>query len=1231
MTLISYAQNHEDILLWRALKNIENGFYIDVGASDPFEDSVTQLFYERNWRGINIEPSLKSYQRLCQERTLDINLCCAVGDCQGKTTFYDIPTRGWSTSDSKVGEFYRQKGENVTLREVEILCLNSILESHQKPSIHFLKIDVEGSEKSVLKGLNLSVFRPWVLLVEAISPIDQTASYEEWEPQVLNSGYRFVYFDGLNRFYIAEEHYEELKQAFAYPPNVLDDFVSSSVIHWQTQAQQWQTQAQQAQARSQQLETELGAVLASRSWRLTSPLRKIGLIVRKLVAVRRKLCTSYRTPQSQVRLVRRKLNELVHKLRNRYRILQRQNDINDFVTNDLLQNFDIDAFALPLGAGQRTIYLFVDHTITCSTNTGVQRVTRALAAALVHCHERVRYIKWDSNKKKAVLINLDEREYLAHWNGPKVTEEDREIYSALNSQQVSIEPHISGENHWLIVPEVTHITNHDRPVTLDLILWARQTHLKVGFIFYDAIPLQRPEFADMAPKHRAYMQQLLLADMVWPISTWSAQDLLAYWKFHESADINTIPEVTPLLLSGESHLCERVLTPLEGKSLILSVGTLEPRKNQVALIQAFNSYCQDRPQTPWKLVLVGNLHPAVAEFVNHAVRTNPSICYLGHVSDKQLDELYRTCSFTVFPSTNEGFGLPILESLWYAKPCLCANFGSMAEVAKEGGCLAVDTRNLNTLTQALTQLIEDKDLRNKLVSQALTRPIRSWNEYAGLITDRVEQAGNLTSNINTIYYWVESSLQFPKNTGIQRVSRQLARALMEKGFKLIPVQWDTQKNQLSPVSNEELAFFAKWNGPSVEMWQDWLPPNPEIKGCWFLMAELPLNRSATERQLLLNYVRSSGLSCAAIFHDAIPWVMRAIYPPHFAQAHREYMLELNEYDLVLPISCSSTNDLIDFLGGTLPKPQSFNSQIKTVLLPGEFVENDRQFQGHELGEKIVKILCVGTVEPRKNHETLLKAFILAKQRSKVSLELVIVGGSHSIEPELADRVRDFILKHPNITWEENANDAQLQEFLKACDFTVYPSIKEGFGLPILESLWSAKPCICANFGSMKEVAEAGGCLMVDVTNVEALAEAIQQLANNPQLHQTLTQEAITLPFKSWHDYALEVAFRLAEKVNSPKVQSSPAPLLVDSPATQLDVDKTRVEVMNLSPRPLLSVCISTYNRAEWLATSLKNWTNLYPHVLPEIEFFGLRQYLNGPYPRSCKTLYQSSGFLLLPQ
>ena len=65
MSMISYAQNQEDVLLRREFPDCTNGFYIDVGANDPVWDSVTKHFYDRGWHGINIEPGLEPYEPLC--------------------------------------------------------------------------------------------------------------------------------------------------------------------------------------------------------------------------------------------------------------------------------------------------------------------------------------------------------------------------------------------------------------------------------------------------------------------------------------------------------------------------------------------------------------------------------------------------------------------------------------------------------------------------------------------------------------------------------------------------------------------------------------------------------------------------------------------------------------------------------------------------------------------------------------------------------------------------------------------------------------------------------------------------------------------------------------------------------------------------------------------------------------------------------------------------------------
>src|SRR5258708_13740213 len=97
MPFISYAQNCEDVILWRALRDVDRGFYVDIGAADPKEGSVTQAFYERGCSGVNIEPQADYFEGLVQARDRDTNRRIAVGRAAGGTNFYILPPTRLST------------------------------------------------------------------------------------------------------------------------------------------------------------------------------------------------------------------------------------------------------------------------------------------------------------------------------------------------------------------------------------------------------------------------------------------------------------------------------------------------------------------------------------------------------------------------------------------------------------------------------------------------------------------------------------------------------------------------------------------------------------------------------------------------------------------------------------------------------------------------------------------------------------------------------------------------------------------------------------------------------------------------------------------------------------------------------------------------------------------------------------------------------------------------------
>lgn len=282
---ISYAQNLEDVILWRALGHIKQGFYIDVGAAWPSQDSVTKVFYERGWRGINIEPNPSLYAELIDQRPRDINLRIAVGASKGLVVFNIIKDTGLSSLDPTISRRHAKEGWEVVEETVEVSTLSDIIEANTEKGqdIHFLKIDVEGLEREVIRGNDWSMYRPWVLIVESTKPLSKVPSYSDWEPLLLSEGYIFCYADGLNRFYIANEH-SYIAESMEYPPNIFDkyrrsDEVSQAEFLAFKKASQLETK--RAILEAERLLNELTSIYMSRSWIVASKLNYFRTICGK--------------------------------------------------------------------------------------------------------------------------------------------------------------------------------------------------------------------------------------------------------------------------------------------------------------------------------------------------------------------------------------------------------------------------------------------------------------------------------------------------------------------------------------------------------------------------------------------------------------------------------------------------------------------------------------------------------------------------------------------------------------------------------------------------------------------------------------------------------------------------------------------------------------------------------------------------------------------------------------
>jgi FkbM family methyltransferase len=203
---LSYAQNLEDYHLAKLFEGQPSGFYVDVGAGHPVGDNVSFHFYLQGWRGIVVEPQERLAALYAHVRPRDIAVCSLLGERTGEAEFHEVDRlHGFSTTVEQHARGAEQFGASYRTRRMPVTTLAALCEAHPVRAIDFLKVDVEGAEAAVLRGGAWRRFRPRVVLVEAIAPGAMSPSHEEWEPVLTGNGYRFAFFDGLNRFYVAEE------------------------------------------------------------------------------------------------------------------------------------------------------------------------------------------------------------------------------------------------------------------------------------------------------------------------------------------------------------------------------------------------------------------------------------------------------------------------------------------------------------------------------------------------------------------------------------------------------------------------------------------------------------------------------------------------------------------------------------------------------------------------------------------------------------------------------------------------------------------------------------------------------------------------------------------------------------------------------------------------------------------------------------------------------------------
>jgi glycosyltransferase involved in cell wall biosynthesis len=260
----------------------------------------------------------------------------------------------------------------------------------------------------------------------------------------------------------------------------------------------------------------------------------------------------------------------------------------------------------------------------------------------------------------------------------------------------------------------------------------------------------------------------------------------------------------------------------------------------------------------------------------------------------------------------------------------------------------------------------------------------------------------------------------------------------------------------------------------------------------------------------------------AIFHDAIPLQLPDLTPPNTVARFPSYLRELLRFDGIAATSRDSQQKLIEYwrwLGVESPPP------VVSILL-GADLPAETALPGNNPAAPGTPpdpvILCVGSIEGRKNHSALLDACESLWVRGlRFELRLIGLARPQTGGPALK-KIAALQAAGRALRYDGPVDDAELGEAYRQCAFSVFPSLLEGFGLPVFESLARGRPCVCSGRGALGEAAQGGGCLTLPQVDARSLAGAIEFLLKDGTALPRLGAEAARRHFKTWADYAHEL-------------------------------------------------------------------------------------------------------------
>lgn len=778
---------------------------------------------------------------------------------------------------------------------------------------------------------------------------------------------------------------------------------------------------------------------------------------------------------------------------------------------------------------KKNILYYVGVTCTQNFNTGIQRVSRMLSNYLGTLTDKynIFLIKFDVVLNDFVLINETELTTFSSYQGynhlnNRSVEEKQQLFQKVKNipNNLFIIPELFYTHHFDLLDSIVQMANNRGFITV---------HIYHDDTIYNNVEMDKTHREEVFNK---YIYAISKCKIIIPNSKYSETTYL----FHKQRLGRTNDQIVQhVCLAGEMIHFNRIFKSIEKEKFIFSNISVCERKNARTLIKAFNKLNLEFPRL--RLIICGEIYEDNKYYKTFKNLLNNNISFISKQSDEKIVDLYKKCFFSVYPSVEEGFGLPIYESLWNNTPVICHNATSTLEIAntvQSPAVKCVNCLNEDELYSTMKQFVNGEYLR-QITSEIKNIPIKTWYEYGKEVftiinKDIPEDKMKENTNKKTIYYYIDQTIRIPIRTGIQILTIYLAKNLLEiknkYNFNIIFVKWDNINGKLAPVTYHDLNTFFMNNGEDVAIDQltqneSYIIDTNKLSNCIFLCPEVPL----IYHEYLSYYLIKHNFKTVYILHDIIPLVID----------EHPYITERDKFGKYFYSNVLKANKLIgnseftkkEFIKYCTLQEVINIPSIKSIMLPYQYRNTARIFpkinaqETHEyMNNKKVTILLPGTIEPRKQQLLVMEYFnYFIKSHPFLNVELIAFG--HSTYPEYV--INEQIKQSANkIKYLGNISNSDMINLYKTATFTCFVSKYEGYGLPVAESLWHGTPVLTSCFGSTSEIGACGGCYFVNAYHPKDIYDGLCILIKNPTIILQLKEELCKANLLSWKEYAEQI-------------------------------------------------------------------------------------------------------------